>query len=148
MSKTGTSRIVWACNPLVPLYRPSPRKRPTLPLKNKFNPLLPGSTTDSNSSNSRLQSLSLNHSIFIQLFLAFILPQSHIYLALFFCHFTSIQFRHFVLPSILIQSLSCQSLHSRFQCNNFSFTCPNFINSINYYQSNFVVLLWQTKLDK
>ena len=106
--KTGTSRTVLACNPLVQLYRPSQKRRPTLPLKNKFNQSLPDSTTDSNSSNSRLQSLSLNHSIFIQSFLAFILPQSHIYFALFFCHFTSIQFKHFVFPSILMQFLSCQ----------------------------------------
>ena len=92
-SKTGTSRIVWVSSPWEQLYKPSQRKRPTLPLKNKFNQSLPDSTTDSNSSNSRLQSLSLSHSIFIQSFLAFILPQSHIYFALFFLpfHLNSIQ---------------------------------------------------------
>ena len=58
-SKTGTSPIAWALNPLVPLYKPSPRKRPTLPLQNKFNQLLHASTTVSNSFNSCLESLSL-----------------------------------------------------------------------------------------
>ena len=124
-SKTGTSQIVWALNPLLPLYRPSSRKRPTLPLKNKFNPLLPASTTVSNSFNSSLESLRLS------------CPISYLSCA-FFCNFTSIQFRHFVFPSILIQSLSCQSLQSLF---SYVFHSPaqTLIISINYYQCNSVV---------
>ena len=124
-SKTGTSQIVWALNPLVPLYRPLPRKRPTLPLKNKLNPLLLASTIVSNLFNSSLESLRLS------------CPISYLSCA-FFHHFTSNQFKHFVFPSILIQSLSCQSLHSLF---SYVFHSPaqTLVISINYYQFNSVV---------
>ena len=135
-SKTGTSQIVWALNPLVPLYRPSPRKRPTLPLKNKFNPLLPASTTVSNSFNSSLESLSLQITQYLFNY-SLSCPISYLSCA-FFHHFTSNQFKHFVFPSILIQSLSCQSLHSLF---SYVFHSPaqTLIISINYYQFNSVV---------
>ena len=125
-SKTGTSPIAWASSPWEQLYKALQRKRPTLPLKNKFNQSLPDSTTDSNSSNSRLQSLSLNHSTFIQSFFAFILPNL-IFILRFFSAISP-QFNSDILFFLQYLVLYfCQSLHSRFQCNDVSFTCPNFI---------------------
>ena len=109
-SKTGTSPIVWASNPLVPLYRPLPRKRPTLPLKNKLNPLLPASTTVSNSFNSSLESLRLS------------CPISYLSCAFLPFHLKSIQTLRisFNTDTIIILPITTFSIFVRF-----SFTCPN-----------------------
>jgi len=141
-SKTGTSRIVWASSPWEQLYKPLQRKRPTLPLKNKFNQSLPDSTTDSNSSNSRLQSLSLNHSIFLFNHFSPLSCLNLIFILRFFSaispqfnsdilFFLQYWYNHYPANHHILDS-SASIFHSPAQ---------TLLNSINYYQSNFVVLL-------
>ena len=124
-SKTGTSPIAWALNPLVPLYKPSPRKRPTLPLQNKFNQLLHASTTVSNSFNSCLESLSLQITQYLFNY-SLSCPISYLSCAFLPFHLKSIQTLRisFNTDTIIILPITTFSILVRF-----SFTCPN----LNYF---------------
>ena len=110
---------MWACNPLVQLYKPSLRKRLTLPLKRKFNQSLPDSTIDSNSFNS-IQYLDSAVKLF--------LPFSHVpILNLFPANSLSLKLHFHCILSIyfhLMQSLSCQ---------------PNYKS--NHYYSSFICVI-------
>ena len=125
MFKTDTSQIVWALYPLVQLYKPFQRKRPTWQLQKKFNPSLPASITDSNSFKTSIQS---SKAFSMQIFFFSLI--STVYTTIYFALFIQNQFSfrlYFKCPvkysfrnSISnLQSFSCQQnkLNSLYFCH-------------------------------
>ena len=123
MFKTGTSQIVWALYPLVPLYRRSPRKRPTWQLKNKFNPSLPDSTKNSNSFKTSIHPSKAFSNFLLMLFRSFPL-----YIPLFISRylfkitFHSVSISNAqsnIISQFYLQSFSCQQnkLNSLYFCH-------------------------------